>query len=794
MTRLFFFLLASSSLAADRVLTDDGRSDYEIVQAADANAATTLATRELNAWLNQSTGIELPVVASPSSEKKHIFIGPSASSISADGLKPEGYRLKTMGDDIHIVGVDVQRGSLQPKRAAASQTGTLSGVYNFLERSLGVQFLWHDKLGTIVPKHERVVVPDLDITTAPAWTYRFLAYSPEGKCGEDIFARRLRLGHSYTVAHSHSWHQIMPVEKYGKEHPGWFAEIDGVRKPAYYMEHHGGQVCTTNPEVIEIFAKAAIDFFNAQPDRDMFSLSPNDGSGFCTCAKCRALDNGVRADGRPILTDRLVTFYNAIAERVAKVHPTKLLGAYAYSYYREPPAKVKPHPNLYLVHATNTAFHQGVGWPEEHAMEVQWRAVARHFAKYDIYYSPDSSLNLIAPMTRHLVERIRAEAKTGMEGGYLYMGQSYEQLGAGHYLMGRLMWDADADAKALSSKYYRSLYGKAGPQVQAYYDLLETQLIKAKRTPPDTTIPAVRLALRKHPGLGSPACILSAYEPVLGDATKLIDAARAADLSADERARLQRLNDQHELLTTTVRGMYVAARLESDAQSSAEDAKTLLALIEQRQSVRERLKGYAPGVCANLDAGDFSETEALAPNGPISQLARGLLGGRSVVRSFPYGDCDKATPEQLRWSATGSATLAREDGHLRIVVPQDSTAAVTFAIDARPDTSYRITHEHWNDPAPMRLTGTDDADATTRGEPPIAPRTRVIFRDAKGKAVTRNHWSGIGVHEHVKEWHTFPHFIQTPAGTKSISFTIFLQHPGTYLIDDVKIAELGVAQ
>jgi hypothetical protein len=92
---------------------------------------------------------------------------------------------------------------------------------------------------------------------------------------------------------------------------------------------------------------------------------------------------------------------------------------------------------------------------------------------------------------------------------------------------------------------------------------------------------------------------------------------------------------------------------------------------------------------------------------------------------------------------------------------------------------------------PIKLSLTDDADATTRGEPPITPRTRVIFRGAKGKAVMRNHWSGVGVHEHVKEWHTFPHFILTPAETKSLSFTIFLQHPGTYLIKDVNIQELG---
>jgi hypothetical protein len=483
--------------------------------------------------------------------------------------------------------------------------------------------------------------------------------------------------------------------------------------------------------------------------------------------------------GGTSLTDRLITFYNAIAERVVKVHPTKLLGAYAYSFYSEPPVNVKPHPNLYLVHATNTAFHQGVGWPEEHAMEKQWRAGAKHLAKYDIYYSPDSSLNLIAPMTKHLVERIRAESKIGMEGGYLYMGQSYEQLGVGHWLMARLMWDADAKVDAMD--YYRALYGKAASHVQAYYDLLESRLIKAKHTPLDTSITAVRVTLRKHPGLGSPAYILSAYEPVLDEATKLIDAAAASELSADEHSRLQRLTDQHELLTTTVRGMFVAARLESDAQSSAADAKALLALIEQRQVVRERIKTYAPSLCANLDLGDAAETQDISPGGPLANLARSLLTGKSVVRSFG----------KERWIAAGSAAREVKDGEQHIRVPKGSTGSLSYSIDVKPSTSYRITLAHRNDPVPIKLTITDDADATTRGEPSITPRTRVIFRDAKGKAVTRNHWSGVGAHENVKKWRTFPHFILTPAETKSISFTIFLQHPGTYLIKDVKVEELG---
>ncbi|MCP5559782.1 MAG: DUF4838 domain-containing protein [Verrucomicrobiaceae bacterium] len=806
---LLLLAMLGGTVRAERVLVDQGRSHYEIVCPTNATPAALMAANELRVWVKASTQVQLPIVQNPSKEAAHIFVGENpwstAAGVTPTELKPEGYVLRTIGEDLHIVGVDVLRGSLAPKRASATQTGTLSGVYDFLERSLGILFLWHDRLGTVIPPSDHAVIPDLDLHTSPAWTYRMLAYSPEGMAGEDIFARKLRLGHSYTVTHSHAWHIIAPIEKYGATHPDWYAEIDGKRQPAYYMERHGGQVCTNNPEVIDLFAKAAIEFFNQQPNRDMFSVSPNDGSGFCTCLRCRALDNGQRSDGRPILTDRLITFYNAIAERVAVVHPNKLLGAYAYSYYREAPVRVVPHPNLYLVHATNTAFHQGVGWPEEHETEVAWRSKAKHLAKYDIYYSPDSSLNLIAPITQHLTEKVRAESAVGIEGGYLYMGQSYEQLGAGHWLLAHLMWDPAADAQALAKRYYQGLYGEAATAVQAYYDLLEARLVATKQAPLDLSHPAIRIALRKHPGIGSPAYILAAYRPVLEQATKLINAAKVCRLSQEESTRLQRLLDQHELLITTVEGMFAAGRLEADASCTREDAVAFMRWVERRQAARTRISAFAPSLTRNLESGDRAETEALAPTGPLAHFARALLKldrDTQSAQHLNHGDFEGLTQAnvaaRLRWNATGTATLELQSDapragrqSVRVNVPESSTGAITLTATVKPATAYRITLDHWNDPSPTQAQQGDDADAITRGEAPIAPRTRVIFRDSNGKTVAKNHWSGIGAAEHIKSWHTFPHLFETPPDAQQISFTIFLQQPGVYQLDEVKIEALG---
>ena len=121
--------------------------------------------------------------------------------------------------------------------------------------------------------------------------YRQFTKSPEGQANE-LFGRRLRLGHPIDVRHEHAWHRIMSPDVYGKAHPEWFAEIDGKRYPKHYAEKRGGQVCTSNPQVVEHFANAAIEYFNKTPGSHMFSISANDGRKFCTCRECLELDDG----------------------------------------------------------------------------------------------------------------------------------------------------------------------------------------------------------------------------------------------------------------------------------------------------------------------------------------------------------------------------------------------------------------------------------------------------------------------------------------------------------------------
>lgn len=601
--------MGRESQTANIVLVKDGMPVHNMICLPndEADPAAVLALKEYRALVAKATGTEPARVSEPVPGAPTIFFGRNPWSekagVTAKGLDSEGFRIRTVGQDIHIVGRDTPKvGAHRVTGSVGMEPGTLFGTYEFLERSYGVLFAWHDDLGVIVPPQKNLSIKPIDIEDAPDCMYRQFTKSPAGMANE-AFGRRLRLGHPIDVRHEHNWHRIMSPEVYGKDHPEWFAEINGQRYPKHYSEKRGGQVCTSNPQVVEHFAKAAIEYFNKTPHSQMFSIAANDGRKFCTCRQCLALDSGdVRPDGRRITTDRIITFSNHVAERVAKVHTDKRLGVIIYLDYKYPPKRVKPHPMLFLVHPTNSgfsqgAFYEGDEWSEA-AMERGWRAAAGTFYKYDIWHYDQTPLYMIAPVTKHLIEKCRAQQSHGVDGGYHYIARSYELLGAGHYLLARLMWDDDFDAEAAERRYYSALYGVAGESVKEYYDLLESRLVKVFREGPGEakSEPMIASFFARYPGANNPGVYLAAYWPIRSQMKEKMDQIyfeHRKQMSKDELDRLHRLIDHHNYTLHTVNAMVLAGRALTGSATSG-DRKSFALSKSKREGAIEKFKAYRP--------------------------------------------------------------------------------------------------------------------------------------------------------------------------------------------------------
>ena len=137
----------------------------------------------------------------------------------------------------------------------------------------------------------------------------------------------------------HSVHWLVPFEKYGAEHPEYYALVDGMRET---LRHNTApQLCVTNPEVLKIATNAAIKYLDEHPDFQIVSVSQSDADSYCQCDLCEKIN---QREGSPMGAQ--LAFVNAVAERVEEVHPDGSVGTLAYVHTRKPPKSLRPRHNV----------------------------------------------------------------------------------------------------------------------------------------------------------------------------------------------------------------------------------------------------------------------------------------------------------------------------------------------------------------------------------------------------------------------------------------------------------------
>ena len=313
-------------------LVKNGRSSYAIVVAPDASPSERHGAEELQKFLEEMSGARLPITAEPQPRMVLVGNSPALEKLSlkipfAD-LGAEGFALKTAGPHIVIAG-----GRLR---------GSMYGVYTFLEK-LGCR--WLTPQVSRIPKMRTLVVRPLDEVQKPAFEYREPFFS---EALDRDWAARNKTNGSYQRLDAsvggkvqyfpfvHSFDSLVPPGRYFKEHPEYFSLIDGQRR------EHGGQLCLTNPDVLRIAIESVEQWIDQHPGATIISVSQNDRYGWCECDRCRRVEEEEGgAHSGPLLR-----FVNAVAAEIEKKHPDKLIDTLAYQYTEDPPAKVRPRPNV----------------------------------------------------------------------------------------------------------------------------------------------------------------------------------------------------------------------------------------------------------------------------------------------------------------------------------------------------------------------------------------------------------------------------------------------------------------
>lgn len=474
------------------VIVKDGRSFVTIVVGSGASKRVKFAAEELREYLKKISGADIPIRTDKEKiSGAMIHIGANSyvksSGMSTDQLKPDGFTIKTNGEDLVLLGSD--------------DNGTQFAVYYFLEEYCGVRWFWPGETGEYVPKKEIISLEDICVEEEPDFEWRDMGlflfrqqrlemswYQAMGltrwyqEMGEkhhrdiELWAKRNKLG-GLKVFFDHSWGFIIPPEVYGETHPEYFALVNGERTCKNFDGKHGCQLCTSNPEVVRLVADYVCRYFDKNKDMDVFSISPNDGHGFCECSGCRKLDDGetVMTGTREhsLLSNRIFRFANQVAEELHRTHPEKCLIIFAYSDYRNPPHNMKIRPNVVVQYCLASYSHVNLDKKREDYLAVKkWTEACDKVAIYEYYINgswPDLP-RLIVPL---IEESIRTLSGYGVRLYHTQAGDGFGVNGLNYYIASKLLWDASSKSEEILEDYCQKCFGRAKEPMRNYYDRLQ---------------------------------------------------------------------------------------------------------------------------------------------------------------------------------------------------------------------------------------------------------------------------------------------------------------------------------
>lgn len=506
-------------------LVRDGQPAAVIVIPATASNAPISGAQLLSDTLFQMSGARLKVVrenllngakveagrvvaTGADAASAFILVGESDLAkelgVSSEALGPGGIRIKTCANALVLLGADA--------RTPMDPYGTRHAVMTLLDETLGCKYLWPTESGLVIPSRKTVDVPALDVTFTPVLRQRMIrsmGYGDRLQAGLDklSFTKEDFLKyHTAAAPEWFGWHRmggalgiaggdgsILSKEAWNriqKEHPEWLAmQADGSRVPA--PNESRPRLCKSNPALIDEIVQEKLKELKANPGRTSVSLMTHDGgqTGMCLCPACKAMDP---QEGRPTkiwtydhatkkiewidyvsLTDRMFTFYNRIAEKVAKEYPDVLFAGQAYSVYSAPPVRTKLHPNIVIryvgiSYATDKLRKQGLD---------DWDTWSKAASK--IYFRPNLLLlgrreGTPAIYVHKLAADFRHLAATGMLGtDFDACVHNWSTQGLNYYILAKLHWNPNLDVDAAIDDYCRAGFGPGWQDVRKYLSRIE---------------------------------------------------------------------------------------------------------------------------------------------------------------------------------------------------------------------------------------------------------------------------------------------------------------------------------
>ena len=507
-------------------LAENGVSRYSVVIAEDASECMEYAAQELVSFVYSSTSASLPVIrdseATFDENNNYISIGKTsllseaAFEVDYSAMNVDGFFIKSVGNMFFIDG--------NLERAA------LYGVYDFIERFLGVRFL--TSTATHIPTHSAVQLYRTDILEIPDFPVRlYLNVDTFHNVGTQEFAARTRQDTSYLLytdekygepttmyargLRDHNMRYFVPEEIYNDpvNHPDTY-------HPEFYQTHetYHTTLCLTNGitdegtldtsmelSVAKIVAEEMKKDILAHPECTYFIFEQEDGQVYCLCDRC------TKAAEKYMRSGVLMRFCNVVNREIQSwleeenIDREVNIVTFAYSYTIDPPVdttKNAPIDDTVIADDNviiRTAFAYNMLYPyssDKQDLYLQntikyWKMCANTFF-YWVHDKDFYDYLSYCPSFKHIKKNVLDMKDYGVE--YVMIQGSQNAPGDWQsylrsYVYRNLLWDSSKDAEALTDEFITLYWGEtAAPYVKQFMNAYEYNYDFAAKQNPDLYI------------------------------------------------------------------------------------------------------------------------------------------------------------------------------------------------------------------------------------------------------------------------------------------------------------------
>ncbi len=491
-----------------RKLSEAPLFDGEIVLGANSDPREMRAARELQYWVEQISGKEMPLLAVPSSKaNEKIFVGRKWAEKFTDDLKyledSDGYAVRRSGKNIYIFGADPR--------------GTLFGVYALLEKNSDI--IWprpNPEMAAVFSVNSDLKFSESDFRSRPAFKVRQLqfagghdqaAYFHQDWAGRNGVNTPLKFdrGFPYLLWRQgamlgHGGFMISNFLGINDKDQTIYPLVDGRRQPNRWL-----QPCYTNPTVPEKIAAKAREMLKSVPGKkiERFTINIGDNWGVCACPEC--MKPITLADGSTLspksprstvdplfFSTRHFMMLNEVAAKLAGDYPNLKIGTHAYIFTAEPP-KVKIHPMIvpeFAAYPTSNTMYpileqnteQSKMWPRR--FKAWMNDYDNLLGCFGYYYT--DGFNLFADSAaadyRALADNKPYQVHTeGLMFDYDDRPVNWDADASEKWIIARLMWDPGQDPRKLRETYITRTYQDTAPLMRRFNDLLQKSWEERKK-------------------------------------------------------------------------------------------------------------------------------------------------------------------------------------------------------------------------------------------------------------------------------------------------------------------------